>query len=221
MKKSFTLVSVAKFSKITGVHVTLNHTGKMSGMQSISTSVLANPTCQKRRNVEGSICSHCFAANMMKMYGNNFEKCFSKNLDILTGSILEVLPQITSIYFRLESFGDLANWIQAANYLNIARMNPTTKFALWTKNPRFIAEAIRNGFKKPANLQIIYSSLFVNRCNLPKGYDFIDKVFTVYDKETAKDININCGARSCFTCHRCYSKNPKGVKIQFINEILK
>ena len=51
------------------------------------------------------------------------------------------------------------------------------------------------------------------------GYDFIDKIFTVYDKDyiSAHDVSINCGAKSCLTCHKCYVKS----KIKYINEKLK
>lgn len=42
---------------------------------------------------------------------------------------------------------------------------------------------------------------------------YVDKVFTVYDEKTilAENININCGARCCATCRRCYSKETEKV----------
>ena len=57
-----------------------------------------------------------------------------------------------------------------------------------------------------------------NRRRSP-GYDFIDKIFTVYDKNyiNARDVNINCGAKSCLTCHKCYVRS----KTKYINEKLK
>ena len=70
---------------------------------------------------------------------------------------------------------------------------------------------------------IVFSSLFLNKESDAAGYDFIDKVFTVYDENTIKNqgIEINCGARSCFKCRRCYMPNPDGVKVQQIRENLK
>ena len=75
------------------------------------------------------------------------------------------------------------------------------------------------GYKKPENLNIIISSLFINKQLNISNYNFADKVFTVYDKKTATDrnININCGARDCSTCLKCYTKND----IKVINELLK
>lgn len=50
-------------------------------------------------------------------------------------------------------------------------------------------------------------------------YDFIDKVFTVYDKKFAKKagIEINCGGRKCADCGRCYENY--GGKV--VNELKK
>ena len=201
--------SIKNFEKKYGVHFTLNHTGKMSGMASLSTSVIENPICAKRAKVPGSICEKCFAANMFKMYGKGFSDCFKKNTEVLTSEIIPVKewPIVNYRVFRLESFGDLQNKIQVENYFNFAKRNQGTTFALWTKNPEFIAQAIASGNKKPKNLIIIQSSCFINKED-EKKYDFIDKVFTVYDKKYIKEngIEINCGARNCLECGRCYSK---------------
>lgn len=205
---------IKDFEKKYGIHFTLNHTGKMNGMVSLSTSVIENPFCAKRAKIKGSICEKCFAANMFKMYGDSFKDCFKRNTDVLTSVIIPVKewPVINYRIFRLESFGDIQNTTQVANYFNFAKRNPGTMFALWTKNPLIIAQTIADGHKKPRNMIIIYSSPMVNaKVNterLLKVFPFIDKVFTVYDKTYVKknDISINCGARNCLECGRCYSK---------------
>ena len=205
--------------KISGLHFTTKHSGKMAGMVSISTSVTTNERCQKNAAIKGSICEMCFAAKQMKVY-KNMEKPMVENQRILTSEILpaEKLPTINNLYFRFESFGDLNNATQVKNYFNICYKNPRVKFALWTKNPDYIAEAIRDGYEKPDNLNIVLSSLFINQ-ERKNPFPFVDKVFTVYDPEHIKqnNVNINCGAKSCFTCGLCYEKN--GVSI--INEKLK
>lgn len=45
---NFKLVSLKVFQEITGIHVTINHTGKMEGMQSLSTTCKCNPICISR-----------------------------------------------------------------------------------------------------------------------------------------------------------------------------
>ena len=211
--------TLSNAKKISGLHFTTKHTGKMAGMASISTAVTTNARCAKNAQIPGSICQKCFAAKQMKIYPS-MEKPMVENQRILTSEILpaEKLPTINNIYFRFESFGDLNNSTQVKNYFNICYKNPKVKFALWTKNPDYIAAAIRDGYEKPANLNIVLSSLFVNKERKHK-YSFVDKVFTVYDPQYIEknNISINCGARNCFTCGLCYEKND----VSIINEKLK
>ena len=117
----------------------------------------------------------------------------------------------------MEIIGDLINETQLINYFNICKKNPGTHFALWTKNPH-IVKNVTDKIKKPKNLQIILSSLFINHEVDISNMPYIDKVFTVYDQKTINEENIviNCGARNCLKCHKCYET---GVKI--INEKLK
>lgn len=211
--------TLANSRKISGLHFTVNHSGKMSGMASISTSVTTNERCKKNAEIKGSICEKCFAAKQMKVFPS-MEKPMVENQRILTSEVLllEMLPTINNIYFRFEAFGDLNNAVQVKNYFNICYKNPRVKFALWTKNPDYIAEAIADGYEKPENLNIVLSSLFVN-VERKNPFPFVDKVFTVYDPAhiEAENIEINCGAKNCFSCGLCYEKN--GVSI--INEKLK
>lgn len=213
------ICTMANSKKINGLHFTTKHTGKMEGMASISTSVTTNERCAKNASIKGSICEKCFAAKQMKVFPS-MEKPMIQNQKILTSGIIpsDQLPVINVLYFRFEAFGDLNNATQVINYFNICRKNPGVKFALWTKNPDYIAQAIKAGHEKPENLNIILSSLFINKERKTK-YDFVDKIFTVYDKEyiASENVEINCGARNCFTCGLCYNKN--GVRI--INEQLK
>ena len=211
--------TLSNSKKISGLHFTTKHTGKMAGMASISTAVTTNERCAKNAAIPGSICEKCFAAKQMKIYPG-MEKPMVENQRILTGSILpmEKIPIINNIYFRFEAFGDLNNHIQVINYFRICYKNPKVKFALWTKNPDFIAEAIAAGYKKPENLNIVLSSLFINK-ERKNPFPFVDKVFTVYDRQHIEthNIDINCGARNCFACGLCYERND----ITVINEKLK
>ena len=211
--------TLANVKKISGLHFTTNHNGKMAGMISISTSVTTNERCAKNAKIKGSICEKCFAAKQMKVFPS-MENPLVQNQRILTSEILpfEKLPTINALYFRFEAFGDLNNATQVINYFNICKKNPGVNFALWTKNPDYIAAAIKLGHEKPDNLNIILSSLFINKVR-NTSYKFVDKIFTVYDAQyiAENNIEINCGARSCFSCGKCYNKN--GIRI--INEKLK
>ena len=192
-----------------------DHTGKMSGVISISTSVALNARCQARAKDQESICHYCFAAAMLDYYSELGNK-LARNTELLTARELDPaeIPVINAEKWpllRFESFGDLNNIVQVYNYFLIAAVNHKCKAALWTKNPDIVAAALDHyGIEKPKNLVIIYSSPKVNEPadGVRERYPFIDKMFTVYDPEyiDAHQVKINCGARDCRTCGRCYTR---------------
>ena len=215
-------VTIESFKEKWQVHITVKMRGKMSGMYSLSTSVLENDICRRRAKVKGSICEKCFSKRMSEAYGKDpekdtYNKPFIKNTEVLTSVIIPVneWPVINALYFRLEAFADLNNETQVINYFNFARRNPKTIFALWTKNPVFIKRVLDAGYKKPRNLIVIQSSCFINKQDAIV-YDFIDKEFTVYDKKyiNENNVEINCGARHCLSCARCYTKKKELEQIR-------
>lgn len=218
--KRLLTVTSGEFERETGLHICTNHTGKMKGMWSLSTSPL-NPICEARSRDPESICSKCYSRNMQEMY-SELSKCLLKNAEILTGRILEPdeMPKLGNKLgmFRFEAFGDATSELQIVNNFHITEANPDVHCALWTKNPEFIKRAMENyGITKPENLVIIGSS---SKINVPQmdyqKYDFIDYIFTVYDKPfiAEHNIDINCGGRSCRSCKKCYLKTHTEYEIR-------
>lgn len=201
------------------LHIT-THSGKLTGMHSISTSAALNPYCTSRDKIEGSICNKCYAETYLKLRKGLRERLEGNTRELTERYIpASELPIINDRYFRLEAFGDVQNVTQVENYFNLACRNHGTQFALWTKNPSIIAQALKQAHK-PLNMIIIYSSPMINRPVHDKIFDlypFIDKVFTVYDKAHAGTVSINCGGRKCLECLRCYSKRTD----RHVNELLK
>ena len=222
-KNKDTRISQAAFERKTGAQFCKKHTAKMRGVKSISTSCLKSDLCKARKDIPGMICAHCYSMSMHEQYAD-LARVLSNNTDILTTVLFdaETMPKLSSPsgYFRFEAFGDLINEIQVANYFHMAAANPQMHCALWTKNPWIIRSAIKMyDLEKPGNLTIIGSSYYENQQMDFVAYPFIDKMFTVYTPEYARehDIEINCGARSCATCGRCY-ENKGG---RYVNELLK
>lgn len=189
------------------------HSGKMEGINSIGTTCATNPHCIKRRENGDSVCSHCYAVTYMKMR-KALQKHLEDNYDILTTRLLSgnEIPVTNANVFRFESFGDLYNTTQLANYVLICETNPMTKFGLWTKNIWILDELFNvNGIKKPDNLSIVVSSPLLNKqMDLNREqYWFVDHIFTVHDKNfiAENEIEINCGSRNCFSCQICYHQN--------------
>lgn len=195
--------------------------GKMAGIPTITTSMMDNPICAARSRDKDSVCSHCYARKGLGIYAAA-RKRYHENTVQLSGHELEPyeIPTINSVVARFESHGDLVNVVHARNYLKICRANPWCVFSIWTKNAALLDEAIKlDG--KPENLICVFSS---DRLNVVddtyKKYPWVDKVFTVYDKDfiANNDIDINCGAKSCTTCRKCYTKTDVDF---FIRERLK
>ena len=200
-----------------GLNITINHQGKMMGMYSLSTACFCNERCVRNAQIKGSICEHCFAMQLIERQ-QSMKDPLEQNYKILTSEIIdwEDLPIINALYFRIESFGDVANVTQCINYMHLIQKNPNVFFAWWSKNMDIVNQMFKEtGYEKPANVNFIQSSLFVDKATRP-AYWFVDKVFTVFDEETIRerDIQINCGARSCLKCLLCYHKND----VVYVNE---
>lgn len=210
------------------IRLTLDHTGKMEGIDSLSTSVLLNPNCQRNQKHKGSICEHCYAESLATMYKGLGAK-IEENTKELTERILlsSELPDLEDRkIFRLEAFGDLNNEIQLINYINIALKNPKTMVTLYTKMYKLVYEYFKT-HDVPENFTLIISSFYINK---PVNLNFMKKLgkfkqgqlksFTVYDGDFIKKhpaLQINCGARCCNTCRICYLRNS----IEEVREILK
>lgn len=214
------IITIFNSKKEIGLHITTNHSGKMSGMYSLSTNCCDNKYCKAYSQDSSKICSKCYAQTQMKCY-KNMKKPLSNNYKLLTTEIIDKakLPIINALYFRFESFGDIANDIQVINYFNICNKNRGVKFALWTKNPFIVQKVLDAGYKKPQNLQIVLSSHYINVVADKSRWSFVDKVFTVYSPDyiAEHNVDINCGAKSCLKCHKCYKRN----EIEYVNEKLK
>lgn len=216
-------MTIKEFEKRTGIKFTINHTGKMEGIWSLSTSCICNPFCKARMNDSSCICSKCYSAAMHKRY-SNLAKMLEKNFEILTSKLFEIeeFPFIPVSLFRIESFGDIYNVTQARNYLRLIKANPQTFFAFFTKNHNILKQAIAlEG--KPENMNVILSNPVVNdfeRHTAYLEYSFCDIQFNVYDKENAKSVDINCGLRKCIECQFCYKKHSYREN-HVVNEILK
>ena len=211
-------------ANVSPIHVSDYMSGKMEGIPSISTSCLVNPICIKRMQDGESVCAHCFAAATMQRYSSAGQHA-ENNFYLLNAGIIpaDLLPRFKNVAIvRIESFGDVASVTQAVNYINIAKVNPFITFAAWTKNASIWNAAIEQA-GKPENLSLVYSSF---KLNVPAaaseyftkdGENHFDHVFTVYDGATCDFYGpafVNCGARDCSTCRRCYRKDAADFMVR-------
>ena len=198
----------------------VNHMAlKLEGISSISSSVCDNALCAIKQKIKDCICAFCYAFNQQS-YQTGL-----KEHNILNGIILRnVLIPVSAFkclkilfpYLRIESFGDVANVIQARNYIRIIKAFPEKRCAIWSKNILIWEQAFKlEG--KPNNTTYVHSSHKLNKPdNLDlKRFAFVDHIFTVYTKKYIKENNvkINCGGRKCLECImkkiNCYYRNTE------------
>jgi len=190
-------------------------TKKMEGMNSISVSSFENKFCQAMKKVSGTICRSC--------YGNKYEKmrpaldaCLKRNKDILIRPLKNnEIPIINSSYFRFNGFGELYNDIHYKNLCLIAKKNPKTTFALWTKRFDIVMK-----YPKVKNIVYIYSNPYLNKTFSDKKIiNWFHHIFSVWTKKVATDngVKLNCSGKKCIECLICYKKNTE----KFINEKIK
>ena len=188
-------------------------TGKLKGLAAVNTSPLDNDYCKAMSENPDNICHYCYSQKMLKGLRKNCRPSWKKNGELLSafGLTASQLPKIKTELCRFSAHGELINRTHALNYFEIARANPKVTFAFWTKRPLFVPTD-----ETPDNVVMVYSSPQLNTPGkLPHGFD---KVFTVYKKDKAEGVTINCGAKSCDTCRLCYDKSNGVV---FVNEIVK
>lgn len=209
------------------IHVTQHSDGtKMEGIQSIGTTSLCNPICQKRKETCGGICAHCYADALCKMRKNldahlqeNYRKLTSR---LLTAAEAKAVPVFSPIA-RIESFGDVANVTQARNYIRIIKAHPKIRFGIWSKNYGIWLAAFKKE-GKPRNCTYVHSSMHVNTSDTidPRMKKYVDHIFTVWDKQTypgviKKKPRTECAGLSCLYCRKCYRKD----RSFYINERLR
>lgn len=198
---------------------------KMAGLQSISTSVLDNPICQKRREVPDSICAKCYANHLCR-YRKSLQTCLSRNFSILNDHLFDereaLRCQFDTRYGRIESFGDVASVTQARNYIRIIRAHKHTQFGIWSKNLVIWGVAFEKD-GKPKNCSYVHSSLKVDIPDyiLPRWQKYVDHVFTVWSPEIYDDLYkgtpSECAGIKCMNCLKCYKRGGQ----YYINERLR
>jgi hypothetical protein len=193
--------------------------GKLAGFRAVNTSPLSNAFCLKMEKASGTVCANCYSLKQMRTYRLNMIPPLTRNGELLSSRPLnsQEIPKFRpGETVRFNAHGELINIQHFENLLAIARHNPESTFALWTKRHDV---ATSRPDKIPDNLRLIYSHPTVNQTYLyvPRGFD---QVFAVYTPNFAKkhNVEINC-KRRCADCMQCYA--PRGEGIRVVRELMK
>ena len=189
-------------------------TGKLKGFQAINTNTLTNEFCSKMRETD-AICKACYSAKMLEGVRKNCAEPWQRNSDLLSSRVLETseLPIINAHSFRFHAHGELINSTHLTNYINIAKRNPHTTFALWTKRINLVKEQAGD---IPDNLIMIYSNPKTNVV-MHRVPEHFDKVFNALERTAITAAGeTDCTGQSCMDCMACYRKNEHTCIVEHI-----
>ncbi len=190
-------------------------TGKLKGFQAINTNTLSNSFCSKMSQTD-AICKDCYSRSMLQGIRKNCVKPWENNSVLLSSSILDTadLPIINAHSFRFHAHGELINDRHLVNLFNIAKHNPFTTFALWTKRKDLVNTLLLTQ-TKPDNLILIFSNASTKRLLNKVPVNF-DKVFNASKTGNVSDSQTKCTGKSCIDCMACYRINDHKIIVEKI-----
>ena len=183
--------------------------GKLAGLNAINTSPNTNPFCQKMKENDCAICSKCYSIKMTQSYRKSADMVWQESGKILSNHRFDPdrIPFLNMAFLRISAHGELINETHFLNILAIAKGNPHCTVVMWTKRTDIVSNVLdRLPFMKPDNLIIIFSVPRINdtRQDPPKHFD---KTFSVVEPDHELAKSVNCGARRCVACQKCYQKD--------------
>ena len=173
--------------------------GKLKGIPAYNTNTKSNEFCMRQKDTD-TICGQCYSHKMLDTYRKSCIPAWQHNSDEFSNWIdWDDLPIVNAAFVRLNGHGELINETHFVNIIRLARKNPYTTFALWTKR----ASITRKRSDVPDNLILVFSNPKVDRViGVPRGFH---KVFNNVSKGSTAPQN--CTGRKCIECLACYRKD--------------
>ena len=182
--------------------------GKLTGIPAYNTNTKSNEFCMRQKDTD-TICGQCYSHKMLDTYRKSCIPAWQRNSDQFADWIeWDDLPRDNDLFVRLNGHGELINDTHFVNIIRLARKNPRTTYALWTKRAsitrKFTKPYNGNDFGDiPDNLILVFSNPSVdNVIDVPRGFH---KVFNNVSKGSTEPQN--CTGRKCMECLACYRKN--------------
>ena len=172
-------------------------------------------TGMKLRNVEGSVCSKCYALKGRYPFPN-VQKALEKRFESLSNPfwedamVLAISETESSGFFRWHDSGDLQSVEHLEKIANIAKRLPSIRFWLPTREYSFVAEFVKRHGNFPENLTVRLSSLMIEG----KPPVTIASRFNLTTSGVSKE-GFNCPSSKqdgkCLTCRACWDQTVKNV----------
>lgn len=176
-------------------------------------------TGSKLREVEGSVCSKCYACKGHYTWEPP-RKAQDKRLISLgdprwVEAMITVLKHKKVRYFRWHDSGDLQSTRHLKNIIKVAEGLPDMMFWLPTKEKKILADYFRRSDYVPPNLCIRLSAPMIDTApsKLPEHWPVEVKTCTVHFKEEPHGVECEAYKRGgeCGECRACWDWNIDNV----------
>ena len=172
-------------------------------------------TGRKMRKVANSICAICYALKGRYAFPN-VQNALERRFKTIKGKrwVSDMVNAINRVeqsgYFRWHDSGDLQNLSHFGNICAIARLTPSIKYWLPTREYGMVREFIEKGGIIPDNLTVRFSALMVDgpapetlakRC----GVQVSGACASAFTCPASKQGNV------CGTCRACWSREVFNV----------
>lgn len=181
-----------------GLSISSGNTG-LGKVPSFSTN---RSTCGRLSQYCGKYCYMNFASSYYKAV----KSTQSKNTELITkwsqakivGEIDTFIKKYNPSLFRIHVNGDFLNRKELDSWVQIAQLNPGTKFLAFTKQIHLF-----NLISIPTNLKIRFSIFF----NMPESVKetILDKGFPIAYTDMANKYKSQVCSKPCETCQFCYN----------------
>jgi len=178
--------------------------GKLTGIPAYNTNTKSNEFCIRQKDTD-TICGQCYSHKMLDTYRKSCIPAWQHNSDEFSDWIdWDDLPVVNAAFVRLNGHGELINDTHYQNIIRLARKNPHTTFALWTKRASIVRQyQARPIHGMPTNLILVFSNPRIDKViGVPRGFH---KVFNNVSKGSTAPQN--CTGRKCMDCLACYRKD--------------
>ena len=178
--------------------------GKLTGIPAYNTNTKSNEFCIRQKDTD-TICGQCYSHKMLDTYRKSCIPAWQHNSDEFSDWIdWDDLPVVNAAFVRLNGHGELINDTHFVNIIRLARKNPHTTFALWTKRASIVRQyQARPIHGMPTNLILVFSNPRIDKViGVPRGFH---KVFNNVSKGSTEPQN--CTGRKCMDCLACYRKD--------------
>lgn len=181
-----------------GLSISLGNTG-LGKVPSFSTN---RSTCGKLSKYCSKYCYMNYSSRMFKAVkstqNQNTELIAEWSQEKIVGEMDNFIKKYNPPLFRIHVNGDFLNRKELDSWVQIARLNPGTKFLAFTKQVHLF-----NLISIPENLKIRFSVFF----NMPENVKetILDKGFPIAYTDMENPQQYKVCSKPCETCQFCYN----------------